>query len=57
MEVGEVRAKLLDQGQPVAAVDLMIAATALVRGFTVVTHNTQHFSKVPGLTVADWTVP
>jgi tRNA(fMet)-specific endonuclease VapC len=54
---GEVRANLLDQGQPVAAVDLMIAATALVKGFTVVTHNTQHFSKVPGLTIEDWMVP
>jgi tRNA(fMet)-specific endonuclease VapC len=54
---GEVRAQLLDQGQPVAAVDLMIAATALVKGYTVVTHNTQHFSKVPGLTVEDWMVP
>src|SRR5260370_42241414 len=41
---GEVRAQLLDQGQPIAAVDLMIAATALVHGFTVVTHNTQHIS-------------
>ncbi len=54
---GEVRARLLDQGQPVAAVDLMIAATALVKGFRVVTHNAQHFSKVPGLLVEDWTVP
>ncbi len=54
---GEVRAQLLDRGQPVAAVDLMIAATALVHGLAVVTHNTQHFSKVPGLTVEDWMVP
>jgi tRNA(fMet)-specific endonuclease VapC len=54
---GEVRANLLDQGLPVAAVDLMIAATALVKGFKVVTHNTQHFRKVPGLDVEDWTVP
>lgn len=54
---GAVRAQLLDQGQPVAAMDLMIAATALVHGWTVVTHNTQHFSKVPGLPLEDWTVP
>ena len=54
---GEVRAKLLDQGQPVAAIDLMIAASALVRGFKVFTHNTQHFSKVPGLKIEDWTMP
>jgi tRNA(fMet)-specific endonuclease VapC len=54
---GEVRAKLLDQGTPVAAIDLMIAATVLVHGLTVVTHNTQHFSKVAGLNIEDWTVP
>jgi len=54
---GEVRAELLDQGKPVAAMDLMIGATALIHGFTVVTHNTQHFSKIPGLTIEDWLVP
>lgn len=36
---GEVRAELLDHGRPVAATDLMIAATALVHDFSVVTHN------------------
>jgi tRNA(fMet)-specific endonuclease VapC len=54
---GEVRAALLDQGRPVAAADLMIAATALVHGFRVVTHNTSHFSKVPGLAIEDWLAP
>lgn len=54
---GEVRAQLLDRGKPIAAVDLMIAATALIQGLTVVTHNKQHFSKVPGLKIEDWTVP
>ena len=54
---GEVRAQLLDQGKPVASLDLMIAATALVRGLTVVTHNSQHFSSCPGLTVEDWLIP
>jgi tRNA(fMet)-specific endonuclease VapC len=31
--------------------DLMIAATALVRGWSVVTRNERHFSRVPWLTV------
>lgn len=35
--------------------DSRIAATALSRGFRVVTHNTQHFRLVPGLVVEDWT--
>jgi len=54
---GEVRAQLLDQGQPVASVDVMIGATALIHGLTMVTHNVQHFSKIPGLTLDDWLAP
>jgi predicted nucleic acid-binding protein len=34
--------------------DLFIAATALVHGLTLVTHNTRHFQNLPGLEVADW---
>ncbi len=54
---GEVRAQLLDQGQPMASIDLLIGATALVHGMTVVTHNTQHFVSVPGISVQDWLIP
>ncbi len=51
---GEIRAQLLDRGQPVAGMDLLIAATALVHDLTMVTHNTRHFDNIPGLTLADW---
>ena len=54
---GEVRARLFDQGQPASSMDLLIAATALVHGLTVVTHNTRHFANVPELPVVDWVVP
>ena len=54
---GEIRAELLDRGQPIASMDLMIAATALVHRLTVVTHNTKHFTHVPGLTIEDWLAP
>ena len=55
---GEVRAHLLDIGQPTQPTDdLFIAATALVHGLTLVTHNTRHYAKVPGLTIVDWMVP
>jgi tRNA(fMet)-specific endonuclease VapC len=46
---GEVRAALLDQGLPPPALDLVIAATALVHNFTLVTHNTLDFGNIPGL--------
>ena len=49
--------KLRHQGQHQTTVDLLIIGTALVHGLTLVTHNTQSFTPVPGLTVVDWLVP
>ena len=54
---GEVRATLLDRGLPPPDLDLLIAATALEHDLTVVTHNTQDFVNVPGVRLADWTLP
>jgi tRNA(fMet)-specific endonuclease VapC len=49
-------ARLRRQGQRLNTVNLVSAATALVRGFTLVTHS-QVFAPVPGLSVPDWLVP
>lgn len=54
---GEVRALLFDQGTPVGSMDLLIGATALVHGLTMVTHYLQHFVRIPGLPVEDWLGP
>jgi tRNA(fMet)-specific endonuclease VapC len=54
---GEIRAHLFDHGTPVASIDVLIGATALIHDLTMVTHNVQHFSKIPGLTVEDWLTP
>lgn len=40
----------------IGTMDLRIAATALSRDFTVLSRNTVHFGRVPGLRVEDWTV-
>jgi predicted nucleic acid-binding protein len=57
---GEVQAVLMDQGQRAPDLDLLIAATALVHGYTVATDNTQDYAiiaRVSGLTIVDWLVP
>lgn len=51
---GRVRAGLAALGTPIGSNDLMIASVALSRGYTVVTHNTAEFGRVPGLLVEDW---
>ncbi len=45
---------LLGKGITVNVPDLLIAATALEFDYTVATHNTSHFSVVPGIRLQDW---
>jgi predicted nucleic acid-binding protein len=54
---GVIRAPLLDRGLPAPGMDLMIAATALVHGLTLSTHNTQDYANIPGLSLVDWLAP
>lgn len=54
---GEIEADLLDRGQTVTEFDLLIAATALVHGLHMVTHNVGDFAGIPGLNVIDWLSP
>lgn len=51
---GRLRAKLAADGTPIGAYDVMIAAQGINRKFTVVTHNTKEFSRVPGIVLEDW---
>lgn len=52
-----IREHLSAAGTPIGPNDLLIAATALAHGLTLVTHNTDEFSRVPGLAVEDWQTP
>lgn len=54
---GRVRGDLGRLGLTVAPFDLLIASVALARDATLVTHNTAHFARIPGLRLADWLVP
>ncbi len=51
---GSLRADLELAGTPLASMDLLIAATALADDAILVTNNTVHFSKVPGLEIENW---
>ena len=53
-EFARLQARLLDAGTPMGGNDAMIAAHALSLGRMLITNNEKHFSKVPGLTVANW---
>jgi len=50
-----VRVQLERSGQPMSERDTQIAAIALARRLTVVTHNLQEFCRVDRLAVVDWT--
>ena len=57
---GEVQAALMDVGRRAPDMDLLIASTALVHGYAVVTDNTGDYADIrnlTGLTVVDWLVP
>lgn len=51
---GELRADLERRGQPIGALDTMIAAHALAADALLVTNNTREFSRVAGLRLANW---
>lgn len=53
-QAGQIRAELENQGTPLGPMDLLIAATALHFGATLVSHNTSEFSRVAGLSLEDW---
>jgi tRNA(fMet)-specific endonuclease VapC len=53
---GEIGALLRRQGTPIGEMATQIAAHALAENLILVTHNTRHFEKVPGLKLEDWMV-
>ena len=57
LQAAKIRAQLQRIGRPIAAYDVLIAATALANNLIVVTHNTREFSRIGGLKVEDWQLP
>jgi tRNA(fMet)-specific endonuclease VapC len=50
----DIYADLHQRGMLIGDADILIAATALVYGFSVVTNNEAHFNRVSGLKVENW---
>lgn len=53
-EFGRIGSLLAERGTPIGEFDILIAAHAVALRCTLVTNNTRHFSKVPGLSLENW---
>ncbi len=49
------KARLRKAGQPVDDFDLLIGATAISNGLTLVTNNVDHLGRMEGIKIEDWT--
>jgi tRNA(fMet)-specific endonuclease VapC len=54
LAAAKIRAQLEKQGTPIGPMDILIAGTAIALQATLVTHNVGEFSRIPGLSIADW---
>ena len=52
----QLKANLQQHGTIVADMDLMIASISVTNGCILVTNNTKHFGKIPGLRLENWSV-
>ncbi len=52
----KIYADLRSIGKTVGHNDILIAGTALINDFTLITNNTRHFSDVSGLDLENWMV-
>ena len=53
---GALKAVLEQSGNRLADLDLQIASIALANDLPLITHNTRHFTRIPGLQLDDWLV-
>jgi len=50
----DIYARLCKKGTPLDTADIFIAAIVLRNDSTLVTNNTEHFNKIPGLRLSNW---
>jgi tRNA(fMet)-specific endonuclease VapC len=49
-----IRAEMESRGEPIGPMDILIGATALTSGGTLVTRNSKEFRRISGLRTTDW---
>jgi tRNA(fMet)-specific endonuclease VapC len=49
------KARLRKAGTPIDEFDLLIGVTSVTHSLTMVTNNTEHFERIKGIALADWT--
>jgi tRNA(fMet)-specific endonuclease VapC len=49
------KARLRRAGTPIDDFDLLIGVTSVTHGLTMVTNNTDHFKRIAGIDLEDWT--
>lgn len=54
VQAANLYASLRSQGKLISDADLLIASTAMIHGLVLVTNNTDHFSRIPGLELDSW---
>ncbi|GAB4278523.1 MAG: type II toxin-antitoxin system VapC family toxin [Oscillatoriaceae cyanobacterium] len=54
VKAADIYAALRQRGVPIGDADILIAASALIRGWAVVTNNEAHFQRIPELQVINW---
>lgn len=57
LRAAEIYADLKRHGQLISDADILIAATAMAHGLTLVTNNTAHYSRIASLTLENWKSP
>ncbi len=48
------RALLEKQGRKIDSIDLLIGSSAVQNDMIIVTHNINHFDRIPGIKIEDW---
>ena len=54
VQAAEIYADLYRRGELIGDADILIAATAIVEGYVLVTNNKRHFERIEGLNIDNW---